>query len=257
MRIAWVSYDFEEYSVLHANALAAEHDVLLLLPHSEQGSPAIGISDKVISYPFRKPRLRQPLKQLASLRELYRVIKNFSPDVVHFQQGHLWFNSLLPSIRKVFPLVITIHDPRHHAGDAVSKKTPQWVMDFGFRRADHVIVHGEILAEQVQELFGLRPAQVHVIPHVIMGQTSHSVKAEEPTSILFFGRIWDYKGLDHLINAVPQIAKLVPKIKVIIAGTGESFGKYERLIENKQHFEIHNRWISDEERAEFFNEQPL
>ncbi|MEZ6091537.1 MAG: hypothetical protein R3C05_26685 [Pirellulaceae bacterium] len=43
MRIAWVTYDFEEYSVLHVNALAQEHDVLLVMPNWEPG--AAGLSD--------------------------------------------------------------------------------------------------------------------------------------------------------------------------------------------------------------------
>ena len=83
---------------------------------------------------------------------LVRQIRAFQPDVIHFQQGHTWFNFALPLLKSI-PLVITIHDPRHHVGDRASRITPQQIMDFGFRRADHVIVHGETLSARSSSTF--------------------------------------------------------------------------------------------------------
>ena len=59
---------------------------------------------------------------------------------VHVQQGHPWFNFALPLLRR-YPIVLTVHDPRHHLGDA-GARVPQGVYDFGFRRANQLIVHG-------------------------------------------------------------------------------------------------------------------
>ncbi|MEZ6091538.1 MAG: glycosyltransferase family 4 protein [Pirellulaceae bacterium] len=206
---------------------------------------------RVRHYAFDKPRLRQPLRQLRSVQQIKHNIDAFAPDVVHFQQGHLWFNTALRSLMR-YPLVVTIHDPRYHAGDKVSQKTPQWVMDYGFRCADHAIVHGEALALQVHQLFGIPNDNIHVIPHVAMGSVGDVVIDEEPGNILFFGRIWDYKGLEYLIRAEPLIAKEVSEFKIVIGGEGEDFGKYRNMIGDSPRFEIHNRWIDDAERAEFF-----
>lgn len=167
MRIAWVTYGFEEYSALHVNAMCENHQVLLVMPDQDDGE-SYDIDSRVEHFAFAKPRLRQPIRQWRSLRQILRRIDEFKPDVVHFQQGHLWFNWALRKLKR-YPLVATIHDPRHHAGDLVSKKTPQWVIDYGFRKADHTIVHGNILAEQVQKLFGFSRERIHVIPHVAMG----------------------------------------------------------------------------------------
>ena len=155
MRIAWVTYDFEEYSSLHVNALCHEHEVLLVMPKAIDNQPSYPIDASVEHYAFHKPRLRQPLRQWASIRRMLSRIHAFRPDVVHFQQGHLWFNFALGALRR-YPLVVTIHDPRYHLGDMVSRKAPQWVMDFGFRRADHAIVHGTALSTQVHDLFRFR-----------------------------------------------------------------------------------------------------
>ena len=202
--------------------------------------------------------MRQPWAQWRSVRSILRTIHDFAPDVVHFQQGHFWFNFAIPHLRKHYPLVLTIHDPRHHAGDKVSQKTPQWIMDFAFRRADHVIVHGRALAQQVCELFGHSPENVHVIPHVVMGEPSSTPSGPPAASrILFFGRIWPYKGLDTLIKAEPMITEQFPEMKIVIGGTGEDFAHYENMMVNREQFEVHHRWISDEERAAFFDECSL
>ena len=254
MKIAWITYTFFEYSVLHANALSDEHDVMLLMPKSEDFSVDSLVSNRVNYQPFDKARLRQPFHHWFSVRRLLKIIDDFGPDVVHFQQGHMWFNFALPYLKKKYPLVVTVHDPRHHAGDRESMKTPQWIMDYGFRRADQTIVHGTLLAEQVHSLFGHPRDRIHVIPHVAMGAgtTDRSNALEEPNTILFFGRIWDYKGLDYLIQAEPLISARVPNLKIIIAGTGDDFSKYERLMINRDRFEVLHQWISDEVQNQLF-----
>lgn len=283
MKIAWVSYDFEEYSALHVNEMAEQHEVLMVVPQADADGTRYRIDERVLVHAFEKPRLRQPGRQLISVRKLLAVIDRFSPDVVHLQQGHLWFNFALPILKRKYPLVITVHDPRHHAGDRISQKTPQWVIDFGFRRADQVIVHGQTLREQVRRLFGFAEDQVHVIPHVAMGKVADAdcaieeaeagdVVSDEPTAgkpagkttlreqpecVLFFGRIWDYKGLDYLIESEPWISAQVPNVKIVIAGEGDDFERYRNQIRNEERFEIHNRWISDEQRAEFFERAAL
>lgn len=257
MRIAWISYDFLEYSALHVNALSKEHEVLAVLPKQDHDDEQYILDSDVSCFLFDKPRLRQPFKQNRSIRSILKALAEFQPEVVHFQQSHLWFNFSLKKIQKHSPLVITIHDPRHHSGDAVSKKTPQWVVDHGFRQADHAIIHGRKLVPQVCELFGFEREQVNVIPHVAMGNMSNGGQIDmtqtDPNTILFFGRIWDYKGLNYLIEAEPLIAKECPDVKIVIAGQGDDFQKYRDMMKNPDRFIVHNQWITDEQRSEFFS----
>lgn len=58
------------------------------------------------------------------------------------------------------------------------------------------------------ETLDLSPARVDVIPHVAIGlasaATPQSSTAEDPKCVLFFGRIWAYKGLADIDSRRPR-----------------------------------------------------
>lgn len=252
MRVALISFGPADYSVQLANGLARECDVLLMLPRDRAAEFQAEIDARVHFVPFNQPRLRQPCRQMAMLASLVRTIRRFRTDVIHYQHCHMWFNMALPLLR-AFPLVVTIHDPRHHAGDRASQRTPQWLMDFGYRRADHVLVHGDALKRQVVECFGMSAERVHVIPHIAIGSgSSPAASHDDGKTILFFGRIWDYKGLKYLIEAEPLINQAVPNARIVIAGEGDDFAQYRRLMIHPERFEVHNRFITTSHRDELF-----
>jgi glycosyltransferase involved in cell wall biosynthesis len=254
VKVALIAHDFDEYSLRLAGGLGGRADVLLLLPSDGPEPHPSALDGRIRFEHFAKPRLRQPIRQLCGGWNLVRRIKAFKPDVIHLQHGHLWFNLLLPLLRR-FPLVITVHDPRHHPGDRASRKTPQSVMDFGFRRANQLIVHAASLRQVVVDACRIDPARIHVVPHVSLCDVADSVPEQRgrPT-ILFFGRIWEYKGLEYLIRAEPLISAQVPDATIVIAGQGEDLGRYRRLMSRPDRFVVHNQFVSTEQRAELFRQ---
>lgn len=252
VKVAFLSYDFGEYCIRLASALAQEARVCLLLPH-QLAAPHLSKLDQAVNFqPFNQPRLRQPLRQIRMIYTILQHIRNFDPDVIHIQHRHLWFNLALPLLKR-YPLVLTIHDPRHHIGDRNAQKTPQMIADFGYRRADQIIVHSKQLKEVVVDQLHIPSETVHVIPHIALGDdTAHNQVQEDDHLILFFGRIWEYKGLECLIRAEPLITAQVPDARIMIAGQGEDFARYRRMMVHPEHFIVYNEYVSDDKRAELF-----
>ncbi len=226
--------------------------MLLILPR-QLSDPHFAFVDSQVDFrPFDKPRLRHPVRQLLRMRWILRQIRDFRPDVIHLQSGHLWFNMALPLLKR-YALVVTVHDPRHHLGDRGQQNTPQRVMDFGYRKADRIIVHGQDLKHAIAQVVTIPRDKIHVIPHIAIGDRPEEERADEERNlILFFGRIWRYKGLDYLIRAQPRITDAIPDAKILIAGTGEDFSTYERMMVDSSKFVVENRWISHDERALMF-----
>lgn len=252
MKVTFLSFDFGEYCVRLASALAREADVQLLLPHQEAASHLSRLDKSVDFQPFSRPRLRHPLMQMRVISKILQDIKKFDPDVIHLQEGHLWFNLALPLVKR-YPLVLTIHDAKPHVGDKDSQKTPQWVVDVGQRRGDQIIVHARHLKEVVVERLHIPGEKIHVIPHIVLGDdTIQDEIPEEDYLILFFGRIWEYKGLEYLIRAEPMITAQIPQARIMIAGEGEDFNRYRRMMVHPDNFIVYNEYVSDDRRAELF-----
>jgi glycosyltransferase involved in cell wall biosynthesis len=254
MRVAYLSFDFGEYSIRLANALARQTDVLLMLPRTEAAAYVHLLDPAVVFRPFSSPRLRQPLRQMRMLAGLHKEIRRFAPEIFHLQQGHLWFNlgfRFLPRLG----FVLTVHDCRHHPGDAPSRKTPQWVLDLGYRHADEIIVHSNYVKQQLVHHCRISDGRVHVIPHIGLGEAAcRKENNHRAPAVLFFGRIWEYKGLEYLIRAEPLITTEVPEAKIVIAGQGEEFSRYRKMMVHPERFVVHNEYISESDRAELFEQ---
>ncbi|MCC7207640.1 MAG: glycosyltransferase family 4 protein [Anaerolineae bacterium] len=252
MRVVMVSFDAGEYGVQLSSALAEHADVLLISSEDRVGPHRRMLSPKVKLYSYVQPRLRHPLAQIKLLRKLYQVIRAFNPDVVHVQHAHLWFSLLLPWARR-YPLVITVHDPIHHVGDRESQRTPQRLVHWGYRLADELVIHAQQLKKIMADQLGFPAEKLHVIPHVAHGLSGAPDNiAENERLLLFFGRIWEYKGLDYLIRAEPLVAEHVPDVQIMIAGRGEDFQRYRDMMVHPERFIVHNEYISDEKTAEYF-----
>jgi len=251
MRVALVAFNFGEYCIRLASALAKDAEVLLILPE-DKAHPHTSILDPAVTFhSFVAPRLRHAHRQLSTIRTVRKQIEGFSPDVVHLQQGHMWFNLFLPRLR--YPFVLTIHDWQPHPGDKLSQKTPRWVSNIAYRRADRMIVHTEHVKRLILAKHLIAPEHLYVIPHIKLGQETDQQEAfETENTVLFFGRIWEYKGLEYLIRAEPLITAEVPDAKIVIAGTGEDFSRYRRMMVHPENFVVHNRQVSDSDRAELF-----
>jgi glycosyltransferase involved in cell wall biosynthesis len=203
-------------------------------------------------FSFRRPRLRQPLRQFQTIRRIFREIESFAPDVIHYQGLHPWLDLALPLWGR-YPLVCTVHDFRPHPGDKVSKKTPFWVEMFVRRRADQIIVHSQHVRDLMVKELGGAGENIFLMPHIQIGQElASSIVEEDENLILFYGRIWEYKGLEYLIRAEPLITARIPNVRIMIAGKGEDFSRYARMMVHPENFIVHNEFISEERTAEYF-----
>lgn len=250
-RVALISPQGTDSTAWLASALAAsDAEVHLMVPADKAGylGPDLDSRVQIASFPFSG--FYRPLRQARECWELTQRVRGLDPDVVHLQQGHHLLNLMLGRLRR-YPLVVTIHEPsEHHRPRHGPRRPPQFVLTLGFRRANGVIIHGEALRSAVVAR-GVDPAAIHTIPRPVP-RSSGAVDGENSPTVLFFGRIWPYKGLEYLIRAEPLIAATVPTVKTVIAGVGEDLRRYRDLMSNPERFDIQNHFVSREQRSELF-----
>jgi glycosyltransferase involved in cell wall biosynthesis len=252
LHIGLIDFNFFEYTASLANGLASHIQVSLLVPTNFE-SVAGTLSPQVGLHYFGKYRLRSPAN-LKMLAQIHRRIEHLQPDVTHLVAVNPWFNVGLLAC-PLPNLVTTIHDPAMHAGDLSQRKIPQVLRDLPLRYSKQLIVHGQALKEMMLEKYPISPEQISVIP---IGQLSiykhwnQEVWPEEEGTVLFFGRIWPYKGLDYLIAAEPVITAACPQARFIIAGQGEDFNRYRAMMAHPERFEVRNEYVPREDIPPLF-----
>jgi glycosyltransferase involved in cell wall biosynthesis len=170
---------------------------------------------------FRHLELGGRVRSLSGARDvarLARLRRNCKPDVVHIQDSvandaRLALASGIPGHR----YAITVHDPVTHPGDAISPAPIRVVRRRLRRGASLVIVHSQALAEELEGTGDVR-APIEVIPH---GAGEAEFVPPPPDSLLFFGRMSYYKGLDILLDAMAAVWAERPLTKLTVAGEGE------------------------------------
>lgn len=256
MCIVLLSFGFIDYTIQLANFLSKNGVIVLLIIPDNQIREHIGaIEDRVSTYTYTQPRFYYPTNIFLAYKLFKRIIL-FNPDIIHIQGGHPWFSFILPLLHsKRYPLVMTFHDVKPHIGE--NHLRTRFINYCGRTYSDKMIVHGEKLKEIMIKKYGIPNENVHVISigeHNVVPFKKYDRKdlREEGNLILFFGRIYEYKGLKYLIKAEPLITKKMPNAKIIIAGRGEKFKKYENMMKNKENFIIYNHYISYKEGVELF-----
>jgi glycosyltransferase involved in cell wall biosynthesis len=265
MKVVYLLDWYLFYVTQLANAMAAEHEVLVVSrDHNyEVSSPDSPMSldeymAAALSERVRRDRLRYRRgdpRGLLEVARLQRLIESWGADVIHAQETVDWRIALLAVLNKTRKrrVVLTVHDVENHPGERRGWQGRLYEMMV--RSADQIIVHGEALRTQFLRVAGQRcPADVVSVPHGVFSlyrAWDDPTIDEEPHTVLFFGRIAPYKGLEDLIAAQPMVTAAVPQARFVIAGNGP-FEPYRSLIRDPGAYEIHNRFISNREIPRLF-----
>jgi glycosyltransferase involved in cell wall biosynthesis len=172
--------------------------------------------------------------------------------------------ALLKEVR--MPVVTTLHTVLQEPNPAQLK-----VMEELLRRSDRLVVMARKGAEILRDIYGVSDAKVDLIPHGIpdlpfIDSSFYKVQlgVEGRMVLLTFGLLGPGKGIENVIEALPEIVKRHPNVVYLVLGAthphlvardGESYRLgLERLAEArgvKEHVIFYNRFVSQDDLKEF------
>ena len=174
-------------------------------------------------------------------------IKRYAPDFILSTMVHPWHNIIFLFLKNTAKRIKIIHDVKPHKGeDSLLYR----ILNFlDIHLSDLWIVLTKIAAKQMMEL-GIDERKIYVIPHANFGCYSKGeieLSSEIFYRIAFIGRINKYKGLDVLLTAFRDVRHEIPRLRLLIAGSGNC-DEYASLFEElKDSLDLDLRWIPDEE----------
>jgi glycosyltransferase involved in cell wall biosynthesis len=262
MKVALLHFCFEDYTIELANSLIKHVDLTLIQTEKVFNTCRAALDPKIKLVSFSKPRMRDP-RNFAAMVEMIQIIRDLQPDLLHVQETNdPWYDATL-MINKMPPLVTTVHDVFRHPGDKQSVFGADYTRRVAFYRSQQIIVHANHLRSAMIENFRVPAQKLTTIPHGELGSLYQRLAKNqesiirEPYTLLFAGRIWPYKGLKYLIEAMPLVAASIPDVKLIIAGSGENINQYLPEDYDSSRYEILNRFIGTDEMVRLFKRSTL
>lgn len=174
------------------------------------------------------------------LRNRYAAL--YIPYFHHWEWGAIL---LFACFRK--KVVYTVHDGVQHSGE--EERVGAMIARASIERATEIVCLSRYVAEVVRERYRPR-AGLHVIPHGVFrlpGVTSVRKHSTRP-NVLFLGRVFPYKGVELLVEAVTGMERSEYG-ELVIAG---KWG-YPVSVQARDGLRIDDRWLSEHEIVAYLN----
>ena len=134
-------------------------------------------------------------------------------------------------------VVLTAHNVNAARRDGKDTAFNRLTLRMQYRLAHHIFVHTKKMKQELVDHFGVPDSRVSVIPFGINNSvpntelTSEEAKRrlgirKDEETILFFGRITPYKGLEYLISAFRRLSARNGDYRLIIAGRPDNCERY-------------------------------
>ena len=273
MRVAMFVDWFFPYTAGIANALADRAEVLMVVrEHGQELGITEGVAgamrsliDDRVGVAFLGGKQRDPWSAV-HVERLSSVLLRFRPDVLHIQYHADWRLFALERVLRGVPTLYTVHDVVLHPTNPEAKPSAATrirhsllgtIVRGSRGPANAYVVHGQHLADLMRMQEWYNDAPINVIPHGTFPYgTSNKPLPQRPT-ILFFGRIEYYKGLDILIEAAELASASLPDLGVIIAGRGDDAARCRRLVTKPGFFEWREGYVRYDRLGPLFSEASI
>lgn len=166
-------------------------------------------------------------------------IKKEQADLVIFQWLHPYFAPCYWSLSKLLrktKILYICHNAIPHERFVCDRLLTKLTL----KNANYIVAHSNSDAKILKEMLPVTPIKVNPHPTYNFFKIKNMTKDEgrqmlglktEDQVLLFFGLIREYKGLKHLIKALPYIANQLTNVKLVIAGDfSQDKDQYLKLI---------------------------
>lgn len=166
-------------------------------------------------------------------------------------------------------IALTAHNVNAGRRDGKDSLLNRLTLRIQYRLVDHIFVHTERMKSELMDEYGVSEISVtvmaypvnNVIPDTSLSCAQAKQKcglSADNKTMLFFGRICTYKGIEYLLEAFQQLAEKDEKYRLVIAGEANKgaedyLRQIDEMVVNHDGKVIsHTRFIPDDEIEIYF-----
>ena len=237
----------------------------------DETSPKTAVPYKM-RFPYRRiygvdPSWLRGIRYIRGSTSALLKAKSSLTQIAHFHFFHVGplelFNVLLAKLLGI-RVVVTAHDVQSF----VEHLSIPWMLRTAYRISDKVIAQSKVSEGELRKVLWVPEAKIAMIPHgnylhfIEKVPTREEARAwvglpNEAQVLLFFGHIKRVKGLDILLEAMPQLIQEHPDTTLLVAGKvwKDDMQRYRKQIEAlglSDNCTFHTRFIPDSEVAYYY-----
>ena len=152
-------------------------------------------------------------------RQALRFAVDIGADVLHIDDVDVSprLALALPAFRRV-PIVLAVHDPEPHSGERNWRK--RLARRLAYPRAAKFVLYNAAFQAAFAARYRIAPSAIEVTRLGVYDVFAQwpSDTAAQPRTVLFFGRLSPYKGLDVFYDAARLVAERVAGVTFVVAG---------------------------------------
>ena len=263
LRILLYAPHFAEYTLRLADALSRQARVLLIVENRNLAAecpPALvaRVASRIELATF-DGAAGFPAGPLTRQMRLPWIIRRFRPMIAHVQeQADAPTAAMLTGLSRRMPVVLTVHDPRPHSGSDTAYAERGRVFRERLRDGAAAFhVHGAFCERELRASRRIDRPVISTPAAVLFVPTPDAVRPREPGTILFFGRMEAYKGLETLLDAADRLRARGRTFRVIVAGRGPELGRLAGRLAGRTDIEVHDAFLRHDEAIALFQRSSL
>ena len=256
------------YTSLLYQSLCKKHEVKLISYKMQYPKLLFKKEQKDFSSDIFKVEDAQFLINTANPFNIIRVgkcIKREKPDLVIMQWWHPYFAPcywlLSNALGKKIPKLFTCHNVFPHERFPMDRTLTKLAL----KKGNYFIVHSQSDGEELLQI--IPNASYRKNPHPIYNifrkknMTREQARIEldqgqDSMQLLFFGFVREYKGLKHLLRAMPEVSRQLNNVNLMVVGSfADDKEEYIQLIRDLQIedcVELIDGYIPDDEIEKYF-----
>lgn len=195
------------------------YDVSVITSSWPGGPPDVEVVDgiEVRRLPLREALEKQDLDLLAeTFQRLQSITQSYQPDLIHLNfSGPLAFFALRIAAALNIPLLLTIHISVSELRGGQGTLLEQLLA-----KADWIVANSYASLDDIGGVLPTSLDRVSVIYHGLEVPALISAHMPDPPTLLCIGRLVHVKGFDLAITALKEVQKVVPGVRMLVAGDG-------------------------------------
>ncbi|MFB9268766.1 glycosyltransferase family 4 protein [Bradyrhizobium erythrophlei] len=258
LRVAIYAPHFSEYSYRLAAGLSRHCDVRLVLNRKDANAQwELSAIPVPLAFDARIRDLSLRRFGAIGLPTSFLDVLAFRPDIVHCHECPDYYTTVLMELLRLsgIPQVLTVHDAVPHSeGGSGTGPSEERLRTRMRNAASLVTLHGEsCIADFRRASPGFKGGMISSMHGVLMVPPESAAPVQPSAGrILFFGRMWAYKGLDVFLDAIDSLGKRGVHHQAVVAGRGPEMTRLGARMAAMPTIEAINAYVSPADTGALF-----